>query len=671
MDRLSSRLRLISKALLELGPNQLGLYGLYRLGLLTGFFRWQTSIKEPVSSTIEYALEPVIVLPDRQELRNILGERGYAEVLSQADEITAGQVRLFGGEVQSLNLSPPKPLYHWTAYELGGVPGPKMDIKQVWEPARFGWAYTLGRAYYLSGDERYPAAFWDHTLAFLDANPPYKGLNWISAQEVALRLMAMVFAAQVFANSQHSTPERRERLGWSVAAHARRIPSTLVYARAQNNNHLLSEAAGLFTAGLALPNHPHSERWKSYGWRWFMRGMQTQIQADGTYCQHSTNYHRLMLQLALWMTALAKNQDVLFPPAVQEKLRAASRWLLALLDPASGEVPNLGPNDGAYILPLTVCAFADFRPVLQATSLAFLEEHATSPGRWDEMSVWLVRSAKGLSRSAGDAPVGLPSKRLAPGVIVNGRSDTWAYLRTAKFTSRPGHADLLHLDLWWRGMNIAQDAGTYLYNAPKPWDNALSRTDVHNTVMVNGQEQMLPAGRFLWLDWANGKLVEHRQGSGEGVSHLTAEHDGYLRFGIIHRRSVAAGPDGKWTIEDALMFADPERVERHLPTTIRLHWLVPDWPWRLEESHRQVDFGIESRFGWIQLRIHLEKEGQAGLELMPAVVRAGVPLHGNREVQPTWGWVSPSYGSKIPALSLSVTTTTSEPIKLVSTWYLP
>ena len=33
--------------------------------------------------------------------------------------------------------------------------------------------------------------------------------------------------------------------------------------------------------------------------------------------------------------------------------------------------------------------------------------------------------------------------------------------------------DQLHLDLWWRGLNIAQDAGTYLYNADPPWDNPL------------------------------------------------------------------------------------------------------------------------------------------------------------------------------------------------------
>ncbi len=135
----------------------------------------------------------------------------------------------------------------------------------MWEPARFGWAFTLGRAYHLSGDEKYAAAFWQFFETFTDANPPCLGPHWMSGQEVALRLMAFVWAAQVFAASPSSTPERKSRLAASVAAHAARIPPTLVYARSQQNNHLLSEAAGLLTAGLALPDHPGAASWRRPG----------------------------------------------------------------------------------------------------------------------------------------------------------------------------------------------------------------------------------------------------------------------------------------------------------------------------------------------------------------------------------------------------------------------
>jgi hypothetical protein len=192
---------------------------------------------------------------------------------------------------------------HWTAAErLAGVE----DIKFIWEPARMGWAFVLGRAYLLSEDETYASGFWKHFETFLACNPPNQGANWASAQEVALRILAMTFAGQVFAQSEHSTAERLGGLRAAIAAHARRIPVTLPYARAQNNNHWITEAAGLYTAGVVLSDHPEAGRWKTLGWDEFNYALQHQINDEGEYVQHSTNYHRLMLQAALWVLAVAR-----------------------------------------------------------------------------------------------------------------------------------------------------------------------------------------------------------------------------------------------------------------------------------------------------------------------------------------------------------------------------
>ena len=306
----------------------------------------------------------------------------------------SGKVRLFGGNPQTLTLAPPGPLHHWTDYAKGDPTFITWeDIKFLWEPARFGWAFTLGRAYILTGTEAYPAAFWRYFDAFMEANPVNMGPNWISAQETAFRIMAFTFAAQVFATSPHTTAERQSRIAQAVAEHATRIPTTLVYARAQNNNHLLSEALGLITASLALPEHPDAGRWGRLGWKWFNRGLESQIVDDGTYSQHSTNYHRLMLCLALWGTRLQQAaSDLKYAHLNQKslkKLDAAAKWLLALCDPDTGQVPNLGPNDGAYILPWTTLPYNDYRPILQAAALAFLGATVYEPGPWDEMSLWL------------------------------------------------------------------------------------------------------------------------------------------------------------------------------------------------------------------------------------------------------------------------------------------
>ena len=167
-----------------------------------------------------------------------------------------GQVRIFGGSPQPLRLEPPGGLKPWADYERGRADQGCEDIKFTWEPARFGWAVTLARAYWAGRDEALAECFWENLRIFWQANPPYRGINWLSGQEAALRIIAWACAARAFWDSPTSTAARKSLLAEMIAAHAQRIPATLIYARSQDNNHLLSEAAGLLTAGWLLPGIP-------------------------------------------------------------------------------------------------------------------------------------------------------------------------------------------------------------------------------------------------------------------------------------------------------------------------------------------------------------------------------------------------------------------------------
>jgi hypothetical protein len=660
MSRILKRVHLGFKALRELGPLQLSLYALYQLGLRSGHYRRVTPTPSQSAQPYSYRLHPVLNLPDPTQLADLLGETGLEMLQSEADEIVAGKVRLFGAQPVPLSLTPPTPLRYWTEYEVSSHQ--LGDPKFIWEPARFGWAFTLARAYWLTEDEQYPDAFWQHTEIFLHTNPPYLGPNWISGQEVAIRLCAMVFAAQVFAASVHSTPDRLSRLAQCVANHAARIPPTQVYARAQNNNHLITEALGLHTAAAALPDHPSASNWQRLGWRWLNHAFQHQFAADGTYCQHSSNYHRLALNAACWAYAVQVKcfPQVPFPPATLSRLQAGTSWLLALLDPLSGKLPNLGPNDGALIFPLAHSPFTDYRPALQTAARTFFGEPALPPGPWNEASLWLDLPVKDTRES-------IPSSRLShPGQsVLHGADRSWAYLRSARFTSRPGHADQLHLDLWWQGLNLAQDPGTYRYTAAPPWDNALSSTLVHNTLSIDGQEQMTRAGRFLYLDWAHASPVKRTRSADGAWERLTTSHNGYRRLGVTHQRQVTAFKNRHWLVEDVLSGG------YHRAHAARLHWLLPDLPWQADFTFQRLHLSLTTPAGMVELNI------QAEIPLQTILVRAGELLQthavhqANEEYHPTWGWTSPSYGDKIPALALIVYFQGSLPLQITSEWILP
>jgi hypothetical protein len=681
-----NRLVIVCKALCQLGVQPVVLNALYRFGLVTGYYQRITGKPAAAGGG---QLKAVLPVPKQDDLLAILGRDGLEQLLTEADEIIVGKIRLFGAEPVPLQLSVPVELADWTAYETGKVPLPInqlpiSDIKFIWEPARFGWTFTLGRAYHACKEDKYAEAFWRYFETFTDANPPCFGPHWMSGQEVALRLMAFVWAAQVFEAAPDSTPERKSRLAASVAAHAARIPPTLVYARSQQNNHLLTEAAGLLTAGLALPDHPDASRWSGLGWKWLNAGLRSQIDGYGEYTQHSANYQRMMLQVALWADALIHNADspeytsgkirpTRWPRETTDAVGRATHWLLALLDPASGRTPNLGANDGAYIFPLTICPFDDYRPVLHSAARAFLN-YDLPHGPWDEMSLWFgipFESKKyvQLPRYLGDQIYG---------------KDSWAFLRTAQFSSRPSHADQLHLDLWWRGLNIARDAGTYLYNASPPWDNHLTIAQVHNTVTLNGRDQFTRAGRFLYLDWFDAYRKNTLGTGGNILQSSSAHYHAYRRPGIRHTRTVTALADERWKIEDEFLvmpsFILPYNQRplqdrssrkrpilnlawlRAIPPLFRLHWLLPDWEWEIihlpeEMQAAGCDLRLRSPHGWLTIRISTDLYTTQTFEdtFTSGLVRAGETLHGNVEPSPFEGWFSPTYGVKVPALSLSMT----------------
>lgn len=620
------------KTLRDLGITKVWQYAIYKLGLRTGHYRRATPAGR-TETTGKPGLPPIAAYPHFSEAQSDLAQ--FA-----ADEIVQGKLRAFGGDPIPLDLDAGASPLHWSLLEK--TP-PESDIKWIWEPGRFGWAQFLARTYALSGNPIYARDFWKKTLHFLAVHPPNLGRQWQSGQEVALRLMALVFCDRIFAASPETTVENRQILWQAIAAHARRIPPTLVYARAQNNNHLLSEAAGLYTAGLYLPEHPEAKHWRGLGWQWLNWGFQHQINEFGTYIQHSATYHRLMLQLALYTDHLRRTAgEPDWPEETRTRLAEATRWLWALTDPETGWTPNLGANDGAYNFPFTHLPITDFRPVVAASGKAFLDVDIYHSSTFDEMADWFELKAP---------PDPKDSQPQAADLLRIENKHGRAFLRTAYFTDRPSHADQLHVDLWWRGVNVAQDPGTFAYNAAPPWENPLATARVHNTLTLDGQDQMTRAGRFLWLDWAQAEILAYEMDAEGQIKWVAAEHDGYRKQGALHQRLVESVDSG-WHITDILLPYNNANKTIH---QVRLAWLLPDWDWQLQGE--KIVHLKGQPFEFI-----LTLEGIDTLSLY----RAGECLIGNMDADPTWGWVSPTYGVKKPALLLTARAAGKLPLDIQS-----
>jgi hypothetical protein len=593
--------------------------------------------------------------------RELLGESGTNAVVSRADRILSGELPFFGklwlnagfppswfiSARDGAHVDPERP---WTS--MGFYHRDYGDLKFILEPSRFLFVGELARAYLLTGDERYPSAFWHALEDWARHSPPATGPLWICGQESALRIVSWCLGWMAFRRASSTTVDRQAKLLSMVAAHGWRIEQTRIYAKSQRSNHIISEAVGLLTASLVFPELRWSGAWKQLAITELQQAVQDQFSPDGTYAQQSPNYQRMSLQLLAWSSALLRLQQSSLPADVKDRMLAARDFLLSVADPAAGRVPNSGANDGTLALPLDTCEYDDFRPTIQLVSKAVGSESKLPSGPWDEPGIWLFEAGSALEEKRHSA-----CAETYRGFYLLRNSVSRVVLRCEDGHRRPYHADQLHLDIWWKGINLARDPGTYLYNGEPPWNNGLASTAVHNTVCVDGTDQMERAGRFLWRRWAHGRILE------QGSRTLHAEHDGYRRLGILHHRAVADLAGRGWIVVDDLI--------GHGRHTASLNWLLPDLP-------------VKSAQGPPFRATVITTEGRVDLVCLSSAPAAGyVVQRGKRQAvqqdadsflshDELRGWEASTYGQLDPALSVVFQTSAQMPLRLCSLFlFLP
>ena len=466
------------------------------------------------------------------------------------------------------------------------------DIKVIWEPNRFGFTYDLVRAYWRTGDERYPEAFWKLIEDWRERNPPNFGVNWKCGQEIAFRVMAWCFGLYGFWDSPETTPVRVSYLVQMTAFSGQRVEDNIDYAISQQNNHGVSEAAGLWTIGLLFPELKAATRWKDMGAKYLESQARKLIYEDGSFAQHSMNYHRLMLHVFLWAIRLGQINRVELSQAVLGRIRKAGKWLLCVCDDENGRAPNMGANDGALILPVTDGDYPDYRPTIQAVGGVINGKAWLRPGPWDELAYWLgVEIRERKSAFEGQRPNNV---YFADGgyAVLKKPGAMLLFRCPSHFIHRPSQCDLLHVDLWRRGVNLLRDGGSYSYNCETPWQGYFKSTAAHNTVRFDNHDQLLQLSRFLYGKWPALKVEKWLEGPLPGIS------AGFIDWkGCIHQRKIETTKQG-WRITD--------HIEGFNSRAVLLWRLAPQFNWQLAEnecSASEVTLRITCRPGPLSVQL--------------------------------------------------------------------
>lgn len=459
---------------------------------------------------------------------------GHSPV-AESDAFGQGFARVFAGRLAEVGRPPRwtqnvltggsvEPSAHWSRYADAG----EEDIKGVWELSRFSWVYPLVRAWLVDGDARHVERFWTTVEDWKKQNPPNRGPQWMCGQEASFRLIALTFGLQAFRHHPATTDARLVLASRIADATAQRIEGHLHYALSQQNNHGIAEAVGLMTVGVFWPTLPGSPGWRRRGRSALWRQTAALIGPDGGFSQHSTNYHRLLLQLLVWAELVCRAAGSTLPAPIRRQAASAADFLAALME-EDGTVPRYGADDGADLFPLSGRPPEDFRPAVGTALLLFKGERLPA-GPWDEAALLLLGPQAASAAPAIRSPAAFRDAGVAE---LRHPRGTLFFRSPAVFRTRPSHADQLHVSLRWDGEWIAEDPGSYSYNAPGGWDG-LAGSRFHNVVTVGDQDAMRRFRRFLWLPWTTCAV---RSSSDE----IVASHLGFPGFKASRRVMKVGG----------------------------------------------------------------------------------------------------------------------------------
>lgn len=397
---------------------------------------------------------------------------------------------------------------------------PVKDNELRWQLHRMKWWVPMGKAYRLTGDERYAAEWCAQYLDWMRKNPltEYRddeARNWTRADnvyfawrplEVSDRLEFQIHQFLYFLPAASFDAAFLLRFLENYHRHAVHITRHF----SKQGNHLLFEAQRLVFAGVFFPEFREAAAWRAAGVEILNREMKKQVYDDGMQFELDPHYHLESINIFFKALQLmdANGYRGEFPA---EYLSTVERMIEVHLECSFPD----------YTTPL----FSDNRqqpkeallPAYRAWTEVFPDNAAirrlATEGRQgaapDHLSRAFRTSGFYVLRNGWDADATVLVLKAGPQGFWHCQPDNGTF------------------ELWSRGRNFFPDSGSYVYGgdaevqALRDW---FRQTQVHNTLTLDGRNLAYTASRCT--AWSTDGATDR----------LTVENPSY--DSLTHRRTV-------------------------------------------------------------------------------------------------------------------------------------
>ena len=301
-----------------------------------------------------YVSAHFIFCTEKQQLPTLSWDRDHNNAI--ASELLDGHWPALGylwqGTKDSDWHQAPDTRRQWPNDFFGLIPyragNPYGDIRVSWEPSRLQQLPSLALLAENPRDRHAAVAQFEQVLlSWVSANPPYRGIHYVSAMECALRVISVCHAADMIRPHLASPDKVWPAVIGLVDSHACLIVRRLsLYSSA--GNHTLAECVGLIYAGLLFPELPGAKRWYEVGLGLLESEAERQFLPDGGGVEQAFGYHLLITDLCGLAVLLLDSKGC--PSEKLNSIVATAKAFLAELFSQDWRLPAIGDNDGGYAL---------------------------------------------------------------------------------------------------------------------------------------------------------------------------------------------------------------------------------------------------------------------------------------------------------------------------------
>ena len=402
---------------------------------------------------------------------------------------------------------------------------PVQDNELRWQLHRHKWFTPMGKAYRLSGDEKYAKEWAFQYMDWIKKNPLVKinkddyEMKGKAAEgeaenarfawrplEVSHRLQDQTSQFQLFITSPSFTPEFLTEFLLNYHKHAVHILQNY----SDQGNHLLFEAQRIMYAGVFFPEFKEAAAWRKSGIDILNREIGVQVYEDGGQFELDPHYH--LAAINIFCKAL----------------------YLADMNGFRNEFPQkyMDTVENMIMFYLNIC-FPDYtNPCFSDAKLAKKKEMIKNYKEWHK----LYPENQTIQYFATEGKQGALPAYLSKGFLKSGFfvfRNSWG-TDAVQMVVKAGPKAFWHcqpdngtFELWFNGKNLFPDSGSYVYAGDEDvmkWRNWFRQTRVHNTLTLN--DETLETTESVTLLWQP-----------EGKEQiLVTENQGYKN--LKHRRSV-------------------------------------------------------------------------------------------------------------------------------------